>query len=84
MDDHPCLSIATGCSVSDRARVDALRAFWQRYVRLSKTPGATTWENLDYYYSRVDRCLGSCPPDIDLAESITARALLEFSGVRVV
>jgi len=42
--------------------------------------GATTWEALDRLRDRVTTLLDERPPDLGLAESLTARAALMISG----
>jgi hypothetical protein len=42
--------------------------------------GATTWEALDRLRDRVTTALRKRPPDIRLAESLTARAGLLLTG----
>ena len=43
-------------------------------------PGAATWEALDRLRDRVTTALGRRPPDVRLAESLTARAALLITG----
>ncbi|WP_417388473.1 hypothetical protein [Gimesia sp.] len=66
-------------SKSDEERIATLKKFW-RSLFLGKDPGSTTWEVLDFFDSRVEQCLGSSPPDIDLAEELTAEAMLHITG----
>ena len=42
--------------------------------------GATTWEALDRLRDRVTTALGERPPDLGLAESLTARAAMLITG----
>ena len=44
--------------------------------------GAATWEALDRLRDRVTTALCKAPPDICLAESLTARAALAVDGCR--
>ncbi len=44
--------------------------------------GATTWEALDRLRDRVTTALRKRPPDISLADSLTAKAALLISGYR--
>ena len=66
-------------SRSDEDRIAALRRFWQALFQ-GKDPGSTHWEVLDFFDSRVEQCLGNSPPDIDLAEELTAEAMLHITG----
>lgn len=53
--------------------------FWQELLN-GDDPGSTTWEVLEYFYARVSRCMGQSPPDVALAEALTAQAMLHIAG----
>ncbi len=44
--------------------------------------GATTWEALDRLRGRVTTALRKRPPDVGLADSLTAKAALLIAGYR--
>lgn len=56
-------------------------AFWAA-LEDAGDRGATTWEALDRVHERVRTALHQRPPDIMLAESLTARAALLIAGGR--
>lgn len=53
--------------------------FWRELQR-SGDSGATSWEVLDSIANRVTEALMQEPPDLNRAESLTARALLLIEG----
>lgn len=61
------------------ATIQAIIEFWNG-LRICDESIATTWEVLGSLESRVTECLYRKPPDIDLAESLTAKAALLIAG----
>ena len=55
--------------------------FWTALDNEGDT-GATNWEALDRLRDRVTTALRKRPPDISLAESLTAKAALLIAGHR--
>ena len=49
--------------------------FWSA-VHIDEDSGSTTWEVLEGLERRVTDCLAAQPPNIDLAEQLTAKTLL--------
>ena len=56
-----------------------IAAFWNE-IHIGCDSGATTWEVLDSLEKAVVDCLVSNPPDIKMAESLTAEAALLITG----
>ena len=63
----------------DQPRRQALVDWWTQ-LELSGDCGRTTWEVLDPIRDRVTACLGLSPPQIDMAEHLTALALWLITG----
>ncbi len=57
----------------ERERID-LVDFWQSLMK-NDDSGSAAWEDLEYLYERVSRCLSESPPDIGLAECLTSQAM---------
>jgi hypothetical protein len=53
---------------------------WWTQLEMSDDCGRTTWEVLDPIRDRVTACLGLSPPQIDMAEHLTALALRLITG----
>ncbi len=60
-------------------RIRRIVDFWNE-LDCSGESGATTWEVLEELRLEVTECLSRDPPDIDLAESLTARAMHSIAG----
>ncbi len=65
---------------SDNERIANLHFFWRALLH-GKSPGSTSWEVLEHLYYLAERSLAEDPPDIDQAESLTARALRKMAGI---
>lgn len=63
--------------VSDRILL--IVDFWNA-VRVCGDPGATTWEELETIEREVTSCLARQIPDVEKAESLTARAMRLIAG----
>ncbi|MCR9117559.1 MAG: hypothetical protein NXI22_11495 [bacterium] len=66
-------------NLSEQERIDKLVDFWQPLMN-GTSSGSTTWKVLEYFDMRVSRCLADSPPDVDLAESLTANAIWHLTG----
>lgn len=51
-------------------------ADWWNQLRIGDDSGATTWEVLDSLERQVMECLIRDPPDLPMADSLTAKAAL--------
>jgi hypothetical protein len=60
-------------------RSQPLVDFWNA-LRISGDSGATTWEELEKLEHEVTDCLAGQMPDVERAESLTARAMLLIAG----
>ncbi len=78
--DHPRELLPDEPSRSER-RTRLIIEFWSSLDNEGET-GATTWEALDRLRERVTTALLKRPPDLGLAESVTARAALLMAGYR--
>lgn len=65
--------------MSERPRCKAIVLFWSE-VWNSGCSGATTWEALEDLERQVTEAMDRDPPDLGLAESITAMAQFGISG----
>jgi hypothetical protein len=54
--------------------------FWQLLV-LGEDAGETTWEELDTLQAQVTDALAADPPNVTLAETLTAYAAARVSGL---
>lgn len=64
---------------ADRPRIAAIVAFWNQW-RVCEETGRTSWEALELLEREVTECLNRDPPNIDRAESLTARAKFLIVG----
>lgn len=64
---------------ADHTRIEPITAFWNQW-RVCDETGGTSWEALEALEREVTECLGREPPDIDRAESLTAKAMFLISG----
>jgi hypothetical protein len=62
-----------------RGRVQHIAEFWNR-LRVCEEIGRTSWEELEPLEREVTECLSREPPDIDRADSLTAKAMLLIVG----
>lgn len=53
---------------------------WWNSLRDCGESGATTWEELEKLEQEVTECLARDEPDIEQAESLTAKAILLIAG----
>jgi hypothetical protein len=63
----------------NRLRYMALVEWWTQ-LEMSGDCGATNWRVLDPIRDSVTACLGLSPPNLDLAEHLTAKALRLVTG----
>lgn len=77
---HSCELLPKDPIESERRR-QLITEFWTALDNEGDS-GATTWEALDRIRDRVTTALLRRPPDICLAESLTARAALLINGYR--
>jgi len=68
-------------SAEPNRRVELLIEFWTALDN-DGDPGGTTWEALDRIRDKVTTALRKRPPDVSLAESLTAKAALLIAGCR--
>jgi hypothetical protein len=61
------------------SEVRQLVEFWNQ-VRSCDEQGQTSWETLEMLEREVTECLAQQPPDIDRAQSVTAKAMLLITG----
>lgn len=78
--DHPRKLLPEELTRSER-RSKLITEFWTALDNEGDA-GATTWEALDRLRGRVTTSLRKRPPDIGLAESLTAKAALLMAGYR--
>ena len=78
--DHPRKLLPDELTRSER-RSKLIFEFWTALDNDGDT-GATTWEALDRLRDRVTTALRKRPPDICLADSLTAKAALLIAGYR--
>ena len=64
-------------------RLQALIEWWTQ-VETGGDCGMTSWEVLVPFKDRVTACLGHSPPNLDEAESQTAKALMLIAGQRTI
>jgi hypothetical protein len=62
-----------------RVRIQRIVAFWNE-VQVCEETGSTSWEALEPLEREVTECLSRDPPDIDRAESQTAKAMFLIVG----
>jgi len=62
-------------------RIQTIVHFWNG-LRACDDSGATTWEVLDSLEKKVTECMYHDPPDMQGAESLTAKAALLIAGNR--
>ncbi len=69
------------CDVSSlyQLRLQAIVDWWTQ-LEVCGDCGVTCWEVLDPIRDKVTACLGFSPPDIDMAEHLTARAIGLITG----
>jgi hypothetical protein len=60
-------------------RIQKIFDFWDD-LRDSEESGAATWDELERLGQEVKNCLETDSPDVNLAESITAYAMLLITG----
>lgn len=65
--------------VDTERRRQLILEFWSALYEDGES-GAATWEALDRLHERVTTALYRRPPDIGLAESLTAEAMLLIDG----
>jgi hypothetical protein len=65
--------------LSSVKRLMRIADFWSM-LHISGETGATDWATLDEIEREVTDAMYASPPDIDRAESLTAKALLLISG----
>jgi hypothetical protein len=63
----------------DQLRREAIVDWWMQ-MESGGDCGTTTWEVLDPIRDRVTACLGLSPPQINMAEHLTALALRLITG----
>jgi hypothetical protein len=61
-------------------RTDIVRCFWQE-LYTGENPGETTWEELGVLRNQVETALACNPPDVSLAETLTAYAMALMAGM---
>lgn len=71
--------LSPGESQAPDARWKRVTCFWNE-LHTCGQPGATTWEVLESLENEVTECLYRNPPDIGLAESLTAQAAALIAG----
>lgn len=71
---------SSGEPPSNEERISNLKSCW-RAILHGRSPGSTSWEVLEHLYYLAERSLAADPPDVDQAESLTARALCEMAGI---
>lgn len=77
---HPRGLLSVNPTESERRR-RLVCEFWSALYN-DGDAGAATWEALDSLQDRVTTALSKRPPDIRLAESLTAKAALLVAGCR--
>lgn len=77
---HPDGLLSVEPTESERKR-RLIYEFWTALCN-DGDAGAATWEALDRLRDRVTTALRKRPPDIGLAESLTAKAALLVAGCR--
>jgi hypothetical protein len=65
--------------LTDRDRLELLWKIW-RELSMSGDAGATSWDVLDGIQAQVTEHLSFDPPNISIAESLTAKAFLLREG----
>lgn len=63
----------------DRLRL--ITEWWNR-LAVCGDSGGTTWEVLDELGTAVTDCLHHAPPELERAESLTAKAILLMAGCK--
>jgi hypothetical protein len=63
----------------DEFRIRRIVEFWN-YLRACDETGETSWETLEPLERAVTECLSRDPPDIDAADSLTAKAFFLIVG----
>lgn len=61
-------------------RLELISWFW-RELYVGENPGETTWEELGVLRSQVDDALAGNPPDVSIAETLTAYAMALSAGM---
>lgn len=76
---HPRRKLLPEISQEYQRRYKLIQEFWTALYNGGDS-GAATWESLDRICDRVTTALRRRPPDICLAERLTAKAALLING----
>jgi hypothetical protein len=74
-----CIGLPPRLSATDREKIQLIVDFWNGYMADGDS-GHTTKEVLEELQREVTDCLYRDPPDINLAERLTARVLHLIEG----
>ena len=77
--ERDCVGLPPTLSATDRERIQRLVDFWNAYTA-DDDSGDTTKEVLEELQREVTDCLYRDPPDMNMAERLTARAFHLIEG----
>jgi hypothetical protein len=63
-------------------RLHQIRVFWEQ-LYVGGNPEETSWQELDALHDQVMKAITATPPDVSLAETLTAYAGLLMTGLLV-